>query len=280
MRNQLIISVLVLSFLFIIILVALKDYKKKQKQVITIKKMTFFSVMLAITISLSFFSLWTGIPGSSPKISFDYIPIIMIGFIFGPLEGMLFGIMADSIILLIQGWPWQLFMAVQKPIIGVLGSLAALILSKNIFKKDWVKITFIQCTIFWIFIMTIIFLLITPDNNKIPTDNLGFVWGVIGWGIGTIIIMESLFFYIMKYKKQDLDLFSISFLIIVIARIVNSWILTSIAQNNYYGIPFDISIISRIITTSFAAPINAFVLYWLLKGLLPMIKNISKDIYW
>jgi uncharacterized membrane protein len=39
----------------------------------------------------------------SSQISFDYIPILLVGFLFGPLEGMLFGIMADSIILLMQG---------------------------------------------------------------------------------------------------------------------------------------------------------------------------------
>jgi cell division protein FtsW (lipid II flippase) len=55
--NALIIASLVLAILGIIILFSCQHYKRKGKQVLTVRKMTFFSVMLAIAIAVSFLKI-------------------------------------------------------------------------------------------------------------------------------------------------------------------------------------------------------------------------------
>jgi hypothetical protein len=63
----------------------------------------------------------------------------------------------------------------------------------------------------------------------------------------------------------------------MIARIINSWIFTSIAQQTYYGIPFEVSLTVRVFTTSFSGPINGVILFTLLKGLIPLTNSFLNE---
>jgi hypothetical protein len=48
------------------------------------------------------------------------ITIMIVGFIMGPLEGIIFGIITDSFSVLINGWAPLFLFAIQYPFIGML----------------------------------------------------------------------------------------------------------------------------------------------------------------
>ncbi len=261
------IGIMVIIFWTISLILLRNNYKKNNKQIFTNNKIAFFGIMLAISIPLNYFGIWLGPPGTSPKISFDYLPIIIVAFLLGPIEGFIFGVLSDSIILLLSGFPWHFFMAIQKPTIGLVSGMLFLVFAKNNkIENEQVnyKIIFaLQLSIISIFISTQLILFLLKPNETLMISS--FAASII-----TFIIFEIMFVYYFVKKKKEINMLSISLIIIIVTRVINSWIFTSIAQT-FYGIPFEESILLRIITTSITGPINGVVLFWLLKGLMPTI---------
>jgi uncharacterized membrane protein YdjX (TVP38/TMEM64 family) len=77
-------------------------YKKEKKQVLTLKKIVVFSLFFSFFI---FQSLFTRFFAGAPVIPFslDTITIIAVGFVFGPIEGILYGLTADLTRVMING---------------------------------------------------------------------------------------------------------------------------------------------------------------------------------
>ncbi len=96
-----------------------------KKFLATTSFMVLLALMLALRIVLQFFSL--PVPAFGFKISISWLPIYVVGFFFGPVVGMFFGFLSDTINYLIHGGVWFWMYAIQEPVVGlvsgILGSL-------------------------------------------------------------------------------------------------------------------------------------------------------------
>lgn len=274
--NLVILVLTIIAFFLLLIFIFLKDYKKNNKKVFTIRKISFLAIMLAISVGLSFFSI--PIIPQYLKVSLDYVPIIVVGFLTGPLEAILFGFISDSIILLSHGWIWQFFMAIQKPLIGLMAWLSLYFYSKNIkFKYEFLLLI----VFLWIVLVTsclLIFLM--PSSAYVPTDNLSFVWGSFSMLVLSFLITLFTLFHLKKEKSENIHLFIVISFLMYLSRMVNSWFFSSLAMYQLYSVPFELGLVSRIITTSFIAPINIWITFFLLKNLIPIFDRMWKPEIW
>lgn len=262
---------LILSVFTLLIIVFRFNYKKKNKKVLTINKLTFLGVMLGLAIILNYISFSFGVPGQSVEISFDYIPILIVGFLLGPLEGILFGVLTDSILVLLNGYAWNFFLAVQKPILGLIGAGAAYIYHNEKFKiSNFTKIFILETSLFSLSITSIVLLsLSNPEEySKALVGSILFIL------IVSVLIVNVIFYFIYKNDKKNLDIFVISMMMVLISRLINSLILTPIGMQILYGHEFIVSLLPRVVTMSFWAPINGLLIYYLLKGLGPKIDRL------
>ena len=128
------IYVLLLTSMFLMIFSGLSyyltKYKKEKKQVFTIKKIVIFSLFFGTFIIQS---LFTRFVGSAPIIPFslDTITIIAVGFIFGPVEGIVYGITADLTRVFINGWTPMLLPSLSFALLGLFSGM----LGRLYFKK-------------------------------------------------------------------------------------------------------------------------------------------------
>ncbi|MCK5867666.1 MAG: hypothetical protein KAG14_04640, partial [Mycoplasmataceae bacterium] len=87
---------------------------KDQKKLFTIKKVVFFATFLSISIILTFIE---SLIGKQFHISLDYIIPVVVGFVYGPLEGIVLAWTSDTLNVLIHGWGYSIFSSLLLPMI-------------------------------------------------------------------------------------------------------------------------------------------------------------------
>jgi hypothetical protein len=52
----------------------------------------------------------------------------------------------------------------------------------------------------------------------------------------------------------------------VLSRIIGQWVITSMGNSFYYGLPFEIEILSRMITSSYLTPSTALISFGIISS--------------
>lgn len=276
---------------------------------------TLLALLIALRLILQFFSIY--IPQFSMSISVAWIPVIIIGWIFGPIIGFVVGGISDTLAYLIkpsQVWFW--IYSIQEPIVGFLAGIISFLYQMRIYKmstKYYInekKQNIIDIILFNLFF--IIFLSLTlvaifywaDENFKFQGSNdliqsnffSTYKYLLFAVFIFFFISIEIFFIYFIKKKKRKalLLLVYVSTLIIINAMIF-SFILGPISSIEYfkflndgrepssfikYGVIY--YLVPRVLKESIKSPIQIFILVLALPIVNFMYKKFVsfKDLKW
>ncbi len=129
---------LTLSMLMILItaiVLTLINNRKNNKKIFTPKKVTIFATFLAILMIQTFIDVM--LPSFPGMPSFESATTITVGFMFGIVEGIAFGWIADTAIVLIHGWSYQILPGLMMPVIGMMAGLVRVGFNKSINEEDF-----------------------------------------------------------------------------------------------------------------------------------------------
>lgn len=96
------------------------SYKKSGREFLTIRKVTLLSVFFSIFLIQAFITRVASSSANVMKFNLDIITIILVGFLIGPLEGILYGFITDSLRVLIVGWNYQILSMMSFPLMGLI----------------------------------------------------------------------------------------------------------------------------------------------------------------
>ncbi len=269
--------------IFFTIFFYLRIYNKENINIFTIKKITIFSLFFSIFMIQAFITRIMPEIGDLIPFSLDSITVMTIGFLFGPIEAIIFGFAADFARTLINGWTYQILAGSIFPIIGMISGIFGRKFQKinsdlniNNLNEDFIKTkkidkTILSNKIFNIFIFhTILFLFLvlniyaikySLNNNK----NIEINFIIISTSI-LIFFVESIYFYIFFKKSEDLNLILLILVSVVLSRAVTGFLIRPFSMYFYYGLPFKSEIIKRVVTSSYLIPSKIIVLYFVLKA--------------
>ena len=261
-------------------------YRTKNRKILTIQTVALFSVFLSLSIILSFIS-FPG-PGIIPGVSlgFDEVPIMVMGFLLGPLEGFVFGVIVDLITTLTSGYGWLFVYALVKPTTGLIAGIIGN-QKENFQQKKGIMISTILTQIFIVslFIVSMVLLNVlsisganydgwgtSPDyftSSEIETLNIS---------ISVIFSVTMIVYWIVWFKidKENLAYLNMSVSIVVVQCIFTSFIFNSAAADLYYGVPYYLSVVARCYTNPMLIPLEAGLLYGILKGTKYAFSRMSK----
>ncbi len=268
-------------------------YKRENRNILTIRKLSIFSLFFSIFIIQSFITRFMPEIGELIPFSLDSITVMAIGFMFGPIEAIIFGFVADFTRTLINGWTYQLIAASIFPIIGLLSGMCGRIYlksndldinlskinDKEIKQKKYEKPILNNKTIniiifhvfFGLFIASSIFAIeYSISLNKLPVDEI-FIFIFVPL---LVVLTEIIYFYIFFKKPKDLSLILLIMIATVLSRIITGYIIRPYSIYFYYGSPLNMAIITRVATSSYLVPSKIIVLYFVLKSSLNSIELI------
>lgn len=242
------------------------------------------SILMALRFVLQFTSFY--VPVFSFSISVSWTPLIIIGWIYGPIFGFITGFATDTIGNLLSGSTWFWLYAIQEPMIGLISALFAFFLKvrlrKNYCNKKWFIDFFIFELIILGFSLICIYVLILQTNSdlsfegssKLETFFLKNAIWIISFSLLTFFIFIHIvaFIFYKKFKKNFiLVIWTIS--LVCLLSILMSFILGPISANEYYKFmhngnssPYWIKLgaifylIPRVFKESIKAPIQIFIL--------------------
>ncbi len=314
-----IISGVLLASILLIIICALIyyiiQYRKEGKHLFTIGKLAIISIFYAffcIQATLTaFVQPWSIATNSFIPFSIDDVAVIAVGFIFGPIEGLLFGMICDPTnVLLIHHWAFQLLPFFTLPLIGLFSG----ILGRFYFKKNennlYREMIFFQIILFFIGILFIIaapLMIALGDTLRFGKNGGSTAWGkhnnwkiaiYVGTTFGLIMIglMEIIFFNLWNKKKNDvfmeelnkyipitepknkvtnpdLRLFIYVFAAAAIGRIYGGIISRPYTQHFYFQMPYFPQLILRLIDSSYLIPSATLVSWVVIKYSLVALKT-------
>ena len=272
----------------------------------TTKTIFVFAFLIALSILLNLINIKI-IGGIS--LSFAWLPVIIIGWYFGPVIGLIMGGVIDTINWLIYGGVWFWLYAIQEPLIGLItGFFVSCYLLINKIKNHF-KINFtisqIILVIFLIFSITFVFYFSNPKNNLINSNlnslllktNQIIKWLIIGFLILFFTIIESIvIFKIIEYKKQSkpeiLENFLFISTLMIVLTTIFSYLLGPISAIEFYKflnktsyVPNLINygyiyfLLPRIIKECFKTPIYITLLSLIICGLDPLLIRLKNSIH-
>lgn len=271
----LLLFVLIASIIFFSI-----NYIKNNKKFLTIKKVAYLSIFLGMFIVQAFcFKPFLELP---IPFSFDSIWVIAVAFIFGPLEGIMFGWIADSLRVLINGWTYQLLPSLMYPIIGLIAGITGYIYSNKdtINRKTMIiSFQFLMVTVFLITIPALLGINYLWDNitiNNVFDQHYGYsgiskIATIITTLIVVIIIfilMEVIFVWFIRSEKRKEDL--LLFMLLSISAFADRGMELVIRPFTQYFSGYEqiywVSLITRMISTTYLVPTVALTSFWLVKA--------------
>ncbi len=247
-------SILLLTLISAILFSAF-FYIKKGKQFLTVKKITIMSTFLTFFLIQVF--LMSPLLDLPIPFSMDSITVVTVGFIFGPLEGILFGWVADSLRVLINGWSYQLLPSLMYPMIGFIASIFGLIY--------WYKIDFLRIKkvylvmIFQAMLLILFFTLFIFESllisNVLEDEGLNLVF-VFVTTIISLISMEIICYFIaINFKSEKLLLILLIFAAIYFDRIMELIIRPFTQYFSGYESNYSIALTTRMLSSTYLIPI-------------------------
>ncbi len=256
----------------------------------SVRLMTILAVLIALRLLFGYINV--PLPGVELSISIAWVPLMMIGWIFGPIYGFIVGIITDTISFLITPtsvWFWMY--AIQEPIVGMLAGIFQGICYLRITKNNRnliYDLLFEQITIIVFSITSMLSLLLWVDKGNIEYFNIYQIISVI-LIIIYLITMEIFTFIFLKSNeknKQKILIFiyagtlvtiitiTFSFLLGPISAIQYLYYINGVYPENYikYGTIF--YLIPRILIESIKSPLETFILTSLIFATKPMMDRI------
>lgn len=267
------------------------------------KLITAIAILISLRLIMQYFVI--SIPTISTSISLSWTPLIIIGWIFGPLVGFFTGIITDSLSYLIKPttlWFW--LYAIQEALVGfVSGFIASLYrirLTKQTNNNKYIFDLIINQTIsiIFVFISTLIILIWANENqsfeNKSAIESFFFKYSkyiIISSNIFFFLIIEILVFVFYKKNKKYFLLIIWLINLSIILTTIFSFLLGPISASEYYKYahngkesPWIIKyglifyLIPRVIKESVKLPIQSIVHLMLIPIITMHIDNIKKNL--
>lgn len=133
---------------------------------------TLFAVFIAIRLGMSFLNI--RLPGFGLSLSFAWLPLMVLGWYFGPVIGLFAGALMDTLAWVLKPSTWFWLYAIQEPIVGLLAGLLGSIatLRKQAVKTYWDLIV-VQLIILLFGFITIYILLTLLNEGNVQYDSKG-----------------------------------------------------------------------------------------------------------
>jgi len=169
--------------------------------------------LIAILIALRIVFCFTVIPLKpiGLSISLSWLPVMVLGWYFGPIAGLILGFITDTLSFLVMGggiWFWMY--AIQEPIVGLISGLVAGYVrfrkSKEI-KNIWIDITISEIVTVGFTIASLVILLVWLSPQDIGHTKESYVkfYNIYKW---IAIAMISAFFVLYEvffiYKNEHI----------------------------------------------------------------------------
>lgn len=263
--------------------------------------MLMLAVLLAMRIILEALSI--NIPGVVLSLSFNWIPLMLMGWYFGPIYGLLLGAVSDTLCYFIfagGGSIWYWMYAIQEPIVGFIAGLMSAVckLRINNEKSNVIVDILIQQIIYIVFgsscyIILILWLDSTHAQSVGSSYHEVYKWLSLALITAFFIVMEIFTFYYVTYHKENkfgLITFIYATCLVMIIVLIFSLALGPIITVSYLtyvngSVPdqwMDIGmayyLIPRVIIDSIKVPLEATLISFIAINLDPMIKNMIANI--
>ena len=230
-------------------------YRRKGRKVFTVKKMTIMSMFLTIFI----IQTAIGIPfsgGPFKMFSFEIVTILAVGFLFGPLEGMMYGMTSGWVGMLIGGYFQLMLFGFIKPLAGLMAGLAGYAYVSSKKRENNLKNAIV-------FQLSIILVTLLPFLTFLFLSNTSVSLTVaLITALVSFTLMQILFFVSLRKEKEDkgewLTLITVIVVLTILYRALSIY-LYSYAVHYYYSIDLRIAFLDRIITSSYLVPSTAFI---------------------
>lgn len=244
-----------------------KLYRKKEN-LFTIKKVVFFATFLSISLFLTFIE---GLIGKQLHISFDYVIPVVVGFIYGPLEGIIFSWITDTLNVVIHGWSYSVLSSLLLPTIGLVAGVAGIFYEKwkGTDKEILYSTIIIQISVFFCLIVLVSMILVSTLTpmiliSKKDSNTIYYIFGAMSLVLFSTI--EFLYFYFLKNKSRDnLLLLSMVLSSMIIARTLGSIVTPFQGYFVGYSANYFVSLLSFILHSSYVVPLEALLSYFFIK---------------
>ncbi len=282
--------VILLSFFLLVIILSFVyfsiKYKKEKRNIFELWKISIISIFLGIFLIQSYITL-PMIDGIIP-FSLDDVVIVVIGFMIGPLEAIVFGFVTDTTRTFINGWSYQVLPSLIFPLTGLIAGWFGELYRRDYKNKEEIKNSdksFLAKMFGYDFIIFqfivfafALFTMITPTfiNNSVYEDLNKTL--IICSSILSFILLEFMFIYLMFFSKRQstLDIRILLYITIslIISRILTGWVIRPYSMYFYWGYNFNFQLISRIATSSYLIPIKIITSYWVVKLFRQYYRNV------
>lgn len=260
--------------------------------------MATLSFLIALRVVLQFASIY--IPTINMSISVAWTPVMIIGWIYGPIFGFISGAITDTIGFLIKPTTWFWLYAIQEPMVGtiaaVFGFLCRLRMSAAKTSKSWrwdflifqvISVGFVSACI-----AALIFLAKGYSfEGKLSNLELFFIqnskWIVIGSVLFFFVCVQTISIVFLKKFSKNLIMVNWIITLVCFMSILMSFILGPISANEFYKYLYNkdspsfvkygamFYLIPRAIKESFKAPVQILLLLLTIPIATKTVENIK-----
>lgn len=251
--------------------------KKTEYQIFTPRKVAILSTFLAILIVQTLIDVY--VPSFPGMPSFESMTTIAVGFIFGPIEGIIFGWTADALIVLLHGWTYQILPGMMMPMFGLIAGLMGMLFRNKDSLSKWKSIVIFQVTMIILMIIMLVTSLTIVDvvgDYRVHED------GSTGYGYidakkasiiapiscsVSIVILEIIFFVMLYKKVASKDIYLITLLLVcaILERTIEL-VVRPFSQAYYYSyLNYFIEFYIRLLRSSYLIPCVSITTYALIK---------------
>lgn len=264
---------------------------------------TMLMVAVLLAMRIIFEALSINIPGVVLSLSFNWLPLMLMGWYFGPMYGLLLGAISDTLCYFIfagGGTIWYWMYAIQEPIVGFIAGIMSAItkLRINNEKSNIIIDILIQQIIYIVFGSTcyiILILWLNPSHAQgvDKTYYETYKWLALALISAFFIVMEIFtFYYVIYHKEHKFGLINFIYVtcMVVIVMLIFSLALGPIVTvsyltyvnghvpENWVNIGASYYLIPRVIIDSIKVPVEASIISFVVINLDPMLKNMLANL--
>lgn len=173
----------------------------------TTKFLITVAVLLSLRILFSFFNV--PIVATNQVISFSWIPVMIMGWIFGPIHGLFFGMVTDTICYFIRpSGQWFWMYAIQECIVGFISGLTHSIYEIRVTSRKKIIFDFLitQIILFSFVIICLTGILLWTNDNVIDYYN-SYKYVCIALTIVYFVVINCFMFIYLKNIKENKNRF-------------------------------------------------------------------------
>lgn len=245
---------------------------KISKPKIQLKTLVMVSLLVGISVVLALLSWLIPLFGfPSLKIGFSQIPLMFIGFVFGPFWGFIGGLLADVLELLTGTIAFPFFgFTLNKVLVGFIpGLVVQLVKTDNRYTRMLPTIAIVlisMLAMFYVFSTN----QIKVDENMISVSiELKMILSAL-----VILLMSGLLISLNIILKQQNNRYAFLWILaLILVEMIVQLMLTPFWLDVMYGIPFIVSVSVRLIKAVVMIVINTLIGMVLLKGIMPMFRD-------